>query len=136
MNIELRENMEIQVGEKVDVYYNLRKGGFSIKSQDKRNSNKGKVIGYAESVVITDCEFKVMESAYKKIIRTQQKEIYAVVRGYLKDASLSKNENTEGYEEGYINPYTTKHFVNKNDHTQKLENAAEVILSHKHIFYK
>jgi bifunctional DNA-binding transcriptional regulator/antitoxin component of YhaV-PrlF toxin-antitoxin module len=136
MNITLRENMNINAGEKVEAYYNLHKGGFSIKSLDKQNPNKGKVIGYAETVVIENATFKISESAHKSILDKKQKAVYAVVRGILKTASLEVETNTNDFKEGYVNPYTTKYFVNKNDQTQKLETAEKVILTNKSIFYK
>jgi hypothetical protein len=52
--ITLREGMTISENERVEVYFNIHKSGFSIKSIDKRNPNKGKVIGYADHVQLKD----------------------------------------------------------------------------------
>jgi hypothetical protein len=132
MNITLVEGRALAVGERVEVYYNLNKGGYSIKSIDKRNPNKGKVVAYADYVTLENATFHASEATLKRILASKQKSVYAVVRGYL--VSADKQETTQ-YKRGYINPYTTGHFINE-DTKEQLTTAAQVYFENKRFYFK
>ena len=58
------------------VYRNLHNGKFSI--QEK---GTGLVVGHADSVVMTDCEFKVNESGRQRVLKEKRKNVHAFVLG-------------------------------------------------------
>ena len=56
---------------KVRVYRNLNKPEyFSILSMEKEN--KGRVVGYARSVLLENCNFVVYETARQKVLRDRK----------------------------------------------------------------
>src|SRR4030095_13127707 len=65
---------------KVYVYWNLHKGGFSIKALD--GAAKGRVIAYASDVFLRDVSFKVSERGRLRSI-TRHKEVHAGMQGRL-----------------------------------------------------
>jgi hypothetical protein len=130
MNITLVEGRALAVGERVEVYYNLNKGGYSIKSIDKRNANKGKVVAYADYVTLENATFHASEATLKRILSSKQKSVYAVVRGYL--VNIDK-QDTNQYKLGYINPYTTGHFIDRD--TNKRLNKADTVYFENKLFY-
>lgn len=130
-NVTLVEGRTIAAGERVEVYYNLNKGGYSIKSLDKGNKDKGKVVAYADNVTITGASFHASEATLKKILEKKQKAVYAVVRGYIVDAD---KKDIQQYKEGYINPYTTGTFINRQT-KEELSTAKEVYFTNKLFYY-
>lgn len=106
--LKLREGMTISDNERVEVYYNIHKSGFSIKSIDKRNPNKGKVIGYADHVQLTDCKFVCSQSGIAKVREEKRKRVCALVRGFLLNTSPREKDTLSQI---YFNPYTTDKFI-------------------------
>jgi hypothetical protein len=133
-NVVIRENMSVSKGERVEVYYNIHKGGFSIKSLDKTNPSKGKVVAYAPHVQLKDCSFHVSDSKHKWILDNQRKAVYAVVRGILVDMKEEK-PNTSDLNEIYINPYKCKHFTDVQTN-EIVVFAHTVVFSDKSCYYK
>lgn len=128
----IREGMSLEIGEKVEVYYNLTKGGFSIVSRDKKNPNKNKVVAYAANVLIKDATFHLNLNKLKQIHDKQRKTVYAVVKGYL----VSTNEQqTKEHVKGYCNPYTTGKFINW-ETKEEIKAAKEVYFYDKFFSYK
>jgi hypothetical protein len=125
-NLILVEGRSLCEGEKVEVYYNLHKGGFSIKSLDKRNIDKGRVVAYAPSLTITEATFHVSESRLKSILKRQVREVYAVVRGYYQGVPVQLNNA----QEVYINPYKAPYFTLK-ETNQIIDAAGTVIFYEK-----
>ena len=107
MNLTFVEGRSIQPFEVCHVYYNIHKGGFSIRSNDKRNPHNGKVVAHAPSVVLSDCEFKVSQVSVKKIRQNKRKAVCA----YIKGTFVGIEGNHNGMEEIYFNPYNTKQFI-------------------------
>lgn len=126
------EGKSIAAGERCAVYFNLHKGGFSVKSMDKRNPHNGLVVAYADYVTISDASFHVMQSRLKNILAKRQKEIYAVVRGVLVDTEAMDDE---GFRKGYVNPYTTGHFIDLETRAQLTE-AQAVHFYDRHFSYQ
>jgi hypothetical protein len=128
----LVEGRSVALNEKVEVYYNIQKGGFSIVSRDKNNPNNGKVVAYASNVTIVNAEFKVNKNKHAQILEKQRKTVYAVVRGTL--ASF-ETVDLNSYEQGYCNPYVTCGFIDWNS-KQELNTAQEVTFYNKNFAYK
>jgi hypothetical protein len=66
---------------KVDVYRNLNRKCFSIRSREKENY--GRVIGHANTVAVRDASFIVQPAGREKVVRTGVKNVHAFVRGDL-----------------------------------------------------
>lgn len=130
-NITLKEDRTISTGERVEVYYNIQKGGFSIKSLDKQNKDKGKVVAYADNVLIENATFHINEKKLKEIHQRQRKTVYAVIRGYLKDTD---KHNQEEFNKGYCNPFKVGNFIDW--HTKDvLSRASQVYFYDKFFGY-
>lgn len=128
----LREGASLNVGERVQVYYNLNKGGFSIKSLDKTNPMKGKVIAHAETVLIENASFHASMATLKRIKAKGQKEVYAVIRGFYIG---TPEQCTEADKRGYLNPYITENFIDY-DTKEELKTADKVFFYDKFFSYK
>jgi len=92
---------------KVEVYFNLHKRVFSI-----RSCRTGRVIHHAKHVHIVNPKFVVREGGRQRVLRERKKNVHAFVRGNLtafKD-SPSYLADTIGY-----NPYKYDSFVNVTD---------------------
>jgi hypothetical protein len=106
--LRLREGMTVLENERVEVYFNIHKSGFSIKSIDKRNPNKGKVIGYADQLQLKNCKFVCSKSGIAKVREEKRKRVCAVVRGYLQNTDPL---DSHSFTEIYFNPYKTDKFI-------------------------
>ena len=72
-------------GDMVDVYRNLNRPGlFSIR-QREACKDKGKVVGYAESVILTDFKFVVGEASRQKVLREKKRSVHSFLRGRVVD---------------------------------------------------
>jgi hypothetical protein len=103
---QVREGKSLQINERVEVYYNLHKGGFSIKAL--QGEHKGTVVAYSGIVNLSDCEYRVNENALNTILATKRKKVYAVVRGAFKGAN---KQDTASLEKLSINPYANPFFT-------------------------
>ena len=103
-----------------EVYYNLHKKCFSIRSLEKEDY--GKVVMHANEVVMDDVKFVVREGGRKQVLREGRKNVHAFVRGTLVDACVKKGPITQHYakvDNSYkpfyratYNPYKYDSFVN------------------------
>ncbi len=64
---------------RVFVYFNLHKKCFSIKALE--GAKKGLVIAHRDTVILTDCRFKVSESGRQRVLREKRKNVHAGVTG-------------------------------------------------------
>lgn len=76
----------------VDVYRNLVKGGLSVKARS--GEDKGRVVKYADEVVVRDVEFVVQPAGRRRVLEEQQKNVHAFVRGRLVEDPQPKPEDT------------------------------------------
>ncbi|WP_050182620.1 hypothetical protein [Domibacillus robiginosus] len=97
--------------ERVEVYFHVLKGGFSIRSKEKQNPFNGKVIAHASHVLIEQATFHYSKDTLARIHAKKQKEVYAVVRDYFIGTS-EMDSGVEGFTKGYCNPYVTGNFIN------------------------
>jgi hypothetical protein len=64
---------------KIEVYYNLHKHLFSVKS--RQGTDYGRVIKHTPSVVIISPTFAVRQSGRLKVLKEKVKNVHAFVRG-------------------------------------------------------
>ena len=74
---------------KVDIYRNLHKDCWSVRSRER--SNYGRVVGHVHCAVLKDAKFVVSQAGRDRVLREKRKNVHAVVRGNLLD---SKSGNT------------------------------------------
>lgn len=115
-----------------DVYYNLHKHKFSLKSR-----YTGRVTGHADQVLMKNVQFKVSEAGRKRVLREKRKNVHAFVRGELVCSfSWPKPQLDEvifnGVELTY-NPYKYSTFVVK-ETGEAVYEAKQVVLQGKKIF--
>jgi hypothetical protein len=132
---------------KVDVYYNLHKHTFSIRSRE--SEGYGCIVGHSDNVVIISPEFVVRQAGREKVLRTKQKNVHAFVRGHVLEDyapfSSSFTEDGETYLTSPIakkkeytipsgkkdiakyNPYKYTHFVNSKE--ERVYNADMAIMT-------
>lgn len=66
---------------RVFVYWNLQKGGFSIKALD--GASKGRVVAYASEIMLSDAAMIVSDKARERIKGGAPKEVHAGFRATL-----------------------------------------------------
>jgi len=94
----------IKPGQIIQVYYNLHQGGYSLKDKET-----GLVLGYAPTVLLNGCTFKVSQAGRRKTILEKRKRVHAYVEGtYVQD---SVECDTSAMERVYYNPYETEEFT-------------------------
>lgn len=126
------EGRNIAIGERVEVYYNIQKGGFSVVSRDKSNPDNGRVVAYASDVQIKNATFHVNDKKYDQILEKNKKTVYAVVRGIL---SGFESIDADQFNKGYCNPFSgVKGFIDWNT-KQALTNASQVVFYDKFFGY-
>ena len=96
---------------RVACYYNLRRHCFSIKALE--GPSKGRVIGHADEVVLTDVAFKVSQAGRERVLKEQRKNVHAYVIGNYADIYNIKLK-PGSWEEVRYNPYTTNCFFDNN----------------------
>jgi len=87
--------------ERVDVYWNINKKCFSVKS-----CKTGKVILHTDKISLEDAKFVVRQSGRERVLREKQKNVHAFVRGY-----VTANAGSHKMHEATYNPYKYSSFV-------------------------
>ena len=124
--LRIREGMTLNKGDRVEVYYNIVKGGiFSIKSLVK-GTCYGKVVAYAPTVLMSNGKFVVSKPGIEKIRSEQRKRVCAVVRGTFEGIGSPING-----EKVYFNPYITDLFTRASDGVEV--HSAEMIYFYNNI---
>lgn len=141
MEKKITERKKVSKESEFDVYYNLHKHTFSLKSR-----YTGRVTGYSNEVLMEDVKFKVSEAGRQRVLREKRKNVHAFVRGQLvcsfspidngiKKATSALDANAVelyGVEITY-NPYKYSTFVIKSTE-QPVYSARRVYLKDKKIF--
>jgi hypothetical protein len=102
--------MQDLVGLKVDVYFNLHKKVWSVKSRDRRY-NYGRVIAHMSEVSVDNATFVVSQAGRERVLREKRKNVHAYVRGTLnrfRDLRMVGNGECSDL---YYNPYKVDSFV-------------------------
>ena len=66
---------------RVRVYYNLNRAVWSIKAME--GEFKGRVIGYADAVVLSNAHTVVSEAGRQRVLRERRKNVHAYIEGEL-----------------------------------------------------
>jgi hypothetical protein len=93
---------------KVFIYRNLRKKCYSVKALE--GPNKGRVIAHANTLTLTDCQFKVSPSGRERVRRTGHKTVHAGVVGQW-DGGIDTAMPSECKRTLYYNPHKVDTFV-------------------------
>jgi hypothetical protein len=105
---------ELNVGDYVQVYYNLHKHCYSVCDR------KGKVIAYVDEITLRDVKFFVSEAGRQRVLREQRKNVHARVRGYVADRADCARKVR-------YNPYLFATFVLADTEEPVLEAPAAVL---------
>lgn len=98
----------LKQGMKVFVYRNLHKGCYSIKALE--GEHKGKVVGWNNSVLLSNATQKVSEAGRQRVLKDKQKNVHAGIVGHYNEPLYSFKADGE---EIYYNPYKVECFVYK-----------------------
>ena len=118
---------------KVRVYRNLNKPEFySIMAMD--GINKGKVIGYARSVLLENCQLVVSEASRQRVKRDGRKNVHAYCQGYVCDEfdvaqSLTGDECAITY-----NPYFMGSFFRRDNGQAFTDDCTQVLLQGSNVY--
>lgn len=106
---------------RVFVYRNLHKGCLSVRDVKTR-----RVIAHVDSIVLSDCQFKVSQKGRERVLRERVKNVHAGVQGeWVQDhpEGLSLSERV------IYDPYRFKTFVSARDHAVPCLNSAWAVVS-------
>jgi len=76
------------IGYKVRVYRNLNVKCWSLLSSERNSLSYGRIVGYADSLVLTNCYAKVSSLGREQVRKTRKKSVHAWIEGTVVDASL------------------------------------------------
>jgi hypothetical protein len=109
---------------KVKVYWNLHRDCWSIQ-------HKGKVIGHASSLMLSDVTFKVYESGRQRVLREKKKNVHAFACGTLLEKNLEKPDSMNRAIS--YNPYRFSFFFDKAS-LEPVRNSNTLFLGNKALF--
>lgn len=122
-------------GMKVRVYRNLNKKEFySILALE--GEFKGKVCGYAKSVVIENVIFKVSAKSQQRVLRENRRNVHAFCEGFITDASDCVVDIDFEHEVVTYNPFKKASFYKRDDESVYMHPADKVRLqgSDAHVY--
>lgn len=113
---------------KVFVYRNLHKNCWSVKALE--GDNKGRVVHYAQNVMLSDCTFKVSKAGRERVLRERSKNVHAGVVGELLHINMDSDDVYMPHSVPVTyNPYKYDSFVNITD-----EGVAEQVSSAWYVY--
>lgn len=101
---------------KVDVYRNLKTGGFSVRSRER--VNYGRVISNQDLVVIKNARFIVQPAGKKKVLREKKRNVHAFIRGDYAVGFLTQSQLDKFKIEVTYNPFNMDDFYIKSNGQQ------------------
>lgn len=113
-------------GHEVSAYFNLHNKHWSLKQKAT-----GRVMGHTRHVVVHGASFKVGEAGRQRVIREQQKNVHAFVRG--KAEHVEPHEPPEHAVPVSYNPYKAGHFYRK-DTGEAVHHADTVHMTPRGVF--
>lgn len=105
-------------GQKVDVYWNLHRNCYSVKSRS--GPDYGKVIAHAETVTVCNVQLVVSQAGRRRVLKEKRKNVHAVLRGVWSSPS---DAATVGIT---YNPYKYETFVLRDSEAPILTAAVAV----------
>lgn len=111
---------------KFDVYYNLHKKLFSLKSRDT-----GRVVDHFKEVRMENVDFKVSQAGRERVLKEKRKNVHAFVRGEV--VGVFPGSDNHNWTELTYNPYKYNSFVIKATEAPVFT-AKKVVLKDKKIF--
>lgn len=118
---------------KVRVYRNLNKPEFySIMAME--GEDKGKVVGYARSVLLENCQLVVSEASRQRVLREKRRNVHAFCQGTIVDASeivqaLDVSECAITY-----NPYKMGSFFRRQDDSPYTGGCIQALLQGSDVY--
>lgn len=109
---------------KVKIYWNLHRKCWSVQ-------HKGKIIGYADSILLNDVIFKVSEKSRQRVIQEKKKNVHAFACGTLVERNIKKPENMNRAIS--YNPYRFGFFFDKVS-LQPVQNCKSLFMGTKTLF--
>ena len=106
---------------KVKVYWNLRRKCWSIQQ-------KGKVIGYSDSILMENVTFKVSEKRRQRVLQEKRKNVHAFAEGFILEMNNPMPQTLT--KPISYNPYRFGHFFDKNN-LSKVESNSLIYLGNK-----
>ncbi|WP_417897781.1 hypothetical protein ABN702_16035 [Bacillus haimaensis] len=97
---------ELKNGQAIRVYRNIRKKLFSI--QDKKTR---RLIAYADSLLLTDVEMKIVQSGQIRTRKERQKNIHAFIVGTYIESNKKSASESPNWKRVFYNPYNTDTFI-------------------------
>lgn len=118
---------------RVRVYRNLNKPEFySILAME--GEDKGKVIGYARSVLLENCELIVSAKSRQRVLRQKRKNVHAYCQGIIVDAS-EMIQTLDGTECAITYcPYKMGSFFRREDELPYLGGCTQVLLQGSDVY--
>ena len=104
VRLETVEDRSLLPGDKVQVYKNLNRSCFSIRSK-----KTGLVVAYADTVTLSDVIYKVSEAGLQRVLKTGIRSVHAYIEGIFMVADL-KAPPAGANQLAYYQPFTTDHF--------------------------
>jgi len=123
-------NFELKKPMRVFVYFNLRKKVFSVRALE--GAKKGLVVAHVNRILIDEPEFVVSEAGRQRVLREQQKNVHAGVRGTW-TAWVDGIERWDYLTPVTYNPYLYSTFVEKST-LAPVHKATFAVLDNKRIF--
>jgi hypothetical protein len=118
---------------KVRVYRNLNKPEFfSIMAM--QGINKGKVIGYARSVLLENCELVVSEASRQRVLRDSRKNVHAYCQGFVCDASDTVQSLTGDECAITYNPYLMGTFFSRDNGKAFTDGCTQALLQGSNVY--
>lgn len=106
---------------RVDCYWNLHVGGYSIRARE--GPNKGRVVAYAAAVNLIDARFHVCESMRLKTVRDKRRSVHAWVCGDL----VTDQFDISGFTPVTYSPFLESTFVAR-DTREPMHSARRVAM--------
>lgn len=98
----------LPIGTPVDIYWNLHRDVFSVRS--RRSEDYGRVIAHVDSFRLERSFFVVNEAGRQRVLQEKRKNVHAFVRGLWS----GDGDVTPGSERVTYNPYFASFFTQPN----------------------
>lgn len=125
--LQLVKGRTLEVGQVVQVYFNLHKKCYSI-----RDKKTGLVVAHASTVSVHSARLVVSQAGRERVLREKKKNVHAVVEGAFMSAGDVLQAGVIGTL--HYNPYKVSQFVDR--HTlEEVHTAKFVHCQDKQAFY-